>query len=167
MGHAVLDDVGHAGYMVDAMTRLPEILRLAEAELSEVNAQLGPLLQRQAALQAIIRSASLGEVRGENTETPQPMAPTPTGNGAPTITFSATRILNSVRRPMTAGEITKRLLDSGFRMNAQNPTEVVRSTLSRRSDRFERVGVGLYALTGWPADAKKVSANGASAAENE
>ncbi len=147
-----------------------EIARLAREELDAVEAQLAalePLIKKKAALQAILQNAeALTQGAVPINGAPAPTAgvgalpPHDTGStggtgGGPTITFVATHVLKQHMRPMTAPEITRGLLDSGFKMNANNPVEVVRSTLLRRSDRFEKVDTGLYALTGWPDSVKQ------------
>ena len=63
-------------------------------------------------------------------------------------------VLLGFNRPAAAPEIVLAMRSAGWQFT-ENAREIVRSTMMRKSDVFERVGEGLYALVEWPAEVKR------------
>jgi hypothetical protein len=134
-------------------------IREAEEELARINAQLEtlePLKRQKAMIEGYLVKARL--LAGDESEVP-PRAPVPEPTAA--VSQSEAVLWEGVRRvlahggtPLRAGDIVRRLTDWGWTFT-ENGSEIVRTTMGRKPDIFERLGGGLYALKQWPEEFKR------------
>lgn len=66
-------------------------------------------------------------------------------------------ILEAAGRAMTFDDIADALQAGGWPLSARNPREVVRVTMNRRPQYFQKLGPRTYGLTAWGQDQKRVT----------
>ncbi len=156
----------HRRHKMEPKKMDPKILRQgieeAEKELAWIKdklAEMEPLIQRRADLDTYVaKSKALLPIEGTSSPREEPRPASPPRRVIPTkdrpIWSGARDVLAEIKRPMSAGDVTKELIARGWRLGKWG-SEIVRAGMARKPDTFEKVGPVLYALKEWPDHLKR------------
>jgi hypothetical protein len=140
----------------------------AKQELRYVASEIVALTTKQKQLEAFIKS---GELLAKKSLRPQTswsddsfsdrakglQQLTPTDNGAQREVWkNIADALRKTARPMRPKEVVEAMARLGTPVSGNFPRDHVRTTMSRRTSTFERVGPGYFGLKEWPPEMKQL-----------
>ncbi|MGA9390798.1 MAG: HTH domain-containing protein [Candidatus Sulfotelmatobacter sp.] len=139
----------------------------AKQELKYVSSEVSALATRRKQLENFIAT---GRLLAGRTLRPQPQnvpeTPKVPGRGPQTSSWpevprkttaqNAVDAFKKVGRPMATKDIVEALAKQGTPIRGEFQRATVRSVLSAKTDIFERISPGIWALREWPADLKQL-----------
>jgi len=143
------------------MKAIPAAIAEAKQELKYVISEITAFTTRRSQLETFIESGQLlgKSLRPETqlpkatkaqSQPPKPAQPVAWPNALRRENWRNTvEVLKKAGRPLTANEIVKALAERGTPIGGEHQRESVRSMIARKSDVFEKVGPGFWALKEW------------------
>lgn len=148
------------------MKAIASAIEEAKQELKYVSSEISALAAKRKQLESFITTGRLLAGKTLRQQPPTPEIPRVSDRSshsnswpeAPRKTTAQNAIdaFRKIGRPMATRDIVEALAKQGTPIRGEFPRATVRSVLSTKSDIFERLSPGIWALKEWPADLKQL-----------
>src|SRR6185437_6678872 len=142
------------------MKAIASAIEEAKQELKYVSSEISALASKRKQLESFITTGRL--LSGKPLRPEQPIAERVSQKNSwpefpkKTTAQNAVDVFRKVGRPMATKDIVEAMAKYGTPIRGEFQCATIRSVLSMKSDIFERLSPGIWALREWPADLKQL-----------